>query len=101
MYRIFLYRDAAKFLSTLDNPQQERIRNKVRELRAWPVHHLDIKPMAGDLKGYYRLRVGDFRVLQPFLGFAVYRTQDTLVLSTYRPSPPLAGLAGHFALSRG
>ncbi len=63
MYRIFLYRDAAKFLSTLDNPQQERIRNKVRELRAWPVHHLDIKPMAGDLKGYYRLRVGDFRVL--------------------------------------
>ncbi len=73
MYRVLLYRDAAKFLSSLASTQQERIRNKLKDLSAWPVGHLDIKPMAGDMKGYYRLRIGDFRVL-----LVVDETQQTI-----------------------
>lgn len=63
MYQILLYQDAAKFFTSLEASQQERIRNKLKELVAWPVRHLDIKAMAGNLKGYYRLRTGDFRIL--------------------------------------
>jgi len=73
MYRVVLYRDAWKFLTGLDHEQQNRIRNKLKELKAWPVSHMDIKAMAGEFKGYHRLRIGSFRVL-----FVVDNTTQTI-----------------------
>lgn len=35
----------------------------MKDLKGWPAVHLDVRPMVGELKGYYRLRVGDFRVI--------------------------------------
>lgn len=61
LYKILLYQRTSKVLNSLEEAQQARIRHHLKELAAWPVSHRDITMMAGDFKGYYRLRIGQLR----------------------------------------
>lgn len=53
---------ASKALLKIDERYQQRIKNKVAELVAFPEVELDIKKLQGQ-DNQYRLRVGNYRVL--------------------------------------
>ncbi|NJM57615.1 MAG: type II toxin-antitoxin system RelE/ParE family toxin [Synechococcales cyanobacterium RU_4_20] len=63
-------RSAVKFLKKLDDTRQERIRAKIALLRtsleeqeALPADELDLKKLKGDWKSYFRIRVGQIRII--------------------------------------
>lgn len=58
IYKIVLEKPAQKFLKRLSNPDKSRITKAISKLPKGD----DIKPLKGH-KGYYRLRVGDYRVI--------------------------------------
>ena len=68
MYEVFLSGHARRFFESSDAPLQRKLDRCFDRLRADPRHHPNIKSLAGPLKGYWRYRVGDYRV--------VYRIED-------------------------
>lgn len=61
---------AVKFLKKLDAKTLERVRQKILQLQARieaegviPFNELDIKKLKGQWDGYFRLRVGQIRVI--------------------------------------
>jgi mRNA interferase RelE/StbE len=74
--RVDLGRSAEKFLKR--HPSQireedlkELIRKAVRKLTHEEMNNSDVREMKGALKGYYRLRIGDIRIMFKFEGKAV------------------------------
>lgn len=63
-YELRLLREATKTLDRLDRRTEARIRKQLYALRENPFPHpgADIKPLQGH-PGWWRLRVGDWRVL--------------------------------------
>jgi len=59
-------RKAKKDLMKLPKDLQERILKALRELDRFD--RGDVKPLVGDMKGYFRLRVGEWRVLFRYKG---------------------------------
>ena len=60
MYNIEFDKKAADFFKKLDKSLQNRIGKKIELLKNNP--HLGI-PLVGNLSGFYKLRVGDYRVV--------------------------------------
>lgn len=58
MYSIEFTENAARFIRKLDKHMQERILNKINELKKEP--HLG-EFLVGNLSGLWRLRIGDYR----------------------------------------
>ncbi|MFZ4675281.1 MAG: type II toxin-antitoxin system RelE family toxin [Nodosilinea sp.] len=61
---------AVKFLKKLDAETTDRVRQKILQLQSFletegaiPFTILDIKKLKGDWDGYFRLRVGQIRVI--------------------------------------
>ena len=61
---------AVKFLKKLDAETTDRVRQKILQLQSFletegaiPITILDIKKLKGDWDGYFRLRVGQIRVI--------------------------------------
>lgn len=50
---------------TLDHVVRKRIKNALQELEkeANPLFHRSVRPLTGELKGDYRLRIGDWKIL--------------------------------------
>lgn len=63
MYRVIVHRRAARYLQRLPGPQRERIRALLRDLASAPMDRSDVRPMAGEWAGYYRIRLGDTRLI--------------------------------------
>ena len=63
MYRVVVHRRAARYLQRLPRSQRERIQSLLRDLALEPVRSPHVKPMVGEWKGYYRIRVGDVRIV--------------------------------------
>jgi mRNA interferase RelE/StbE len=63
MYRVVVHRRAARYLQRLPRSQRERIQSLLRALVVEPVRSPHVKPMVGEWKGYYRIRVGDTRII--------------------------------------
>lgn len=66
MHRIRILAAAARDLTQLDKPIGRRIVQRIR----WLSEHLDsisLEPLTGDLDGFYKLRVGDYRVIYEIL----------------------------------
>lgn len=66
MHRIRILAAAARDLAQLDKPIGRRIVQRIR----WLSEHLDsisLEPLTGDLDGFYKLRVGDYRVIYEIL----------------------------------
>ena len=74
MFEIGFHDRALKFYQELDVQTTRRINEAIEELRSNPFLGKDIKKLRGILKGKYRLRVGELRM--------VYRVEkkDSLVI---------------------
>ena len=66
MYRVAILDDAVRSLSKLDRSVARRIREKLHHLaqNAEAIRHL---ALSADLSGFYKLRVGDYRVIYKIL----------------------------------
>ena len=66
MYRIRVLETAVRELARLDRPVGQRIVERIRWL-AENQEAIGSAPLADDLAGLYKLRVGDYRVLYEIL----------------------------------
>jgi mRNA interferase RelE/StbE len=58
--KILASEQVATWLQGLPPDPKRRVRAALRELEAWDG---DIKPLRGELEGFYRLRVGGYRIV--------------------------------------
>jgi mRNA interferase RelE/StbE len=56
---------AEAYFTRLDKDLRKRIKKDLQELAECnsPIEHRHVKPLTGELKGLYRLRVGDYRIV--------------------------------------
>lgn len=66
MYRDRWAKPAQRALKGLTSEQKTRVLAAVDEVCADPVRAPGVKPLSGNLKGKYRKRVGDLRVIYSF-----------------------------------
>jgi mRNA interferase RelE/StbE len=62
MYKLRLEKHATKALKKISEPVKSRIINALEEMAQDPFPS-DIKALQGEWKGFYRRRVGDFRII--------------------------------------
>ena len=62
-WSIKLKAEAAKSINKLDKPVRERIRNFLNTLANQPNPRASGKALQGQLAGYWRYRVGDYRLI--------------------------------------
>ena len=62
---VVLTKRARKDLQAIDSPMRERIARRIDTLGNDPLPD-DAKPLRGAWEGYYRIRVGDYRVIYAF-----------------------------------
>ncbi len=64
MYKVEFLKEAVEELSQIDSIWQKRILNKIKILTDNPKHLANnIKKLKGRYHEYYRLRVGDYRII--------------------------------------
>ncbi len=68
MYKVRLLPPAQRFYAKIERPLAKKLARCFEQLEHEPRRHSNIKPLNGKLAGYYRYRVGDYRV--------VYRIDD-------------------------
>lgn len=68
-WKLIYHRTALKFLKKLEKEEKERILSKLQELINYmekgvlPIRTMDIKRLKGNWEGFFRLRVGDLRII--------------------------------------
>jgi mRNA interferase RelE/StbE len=62
MYEVLLHADAQKVFVNADKTLAKKIARWSRQLEQTPCLHPNIKSLKGDYAGYYRYRIGDYRV---------------------------------------
>lgn len=62
-YKVIVHKRAAHCLKRLPEFQRQRIKQSLKELENGIVDRVDVKSMAGEWKGYYRMRIGEVRVI--------------------------------------
>lgn len=63
MYRVELSRDGRRFFESASASLQRRLDKCFDRLKADPRSGGSVKPLVGKLRGHYRYRVGDYRVI--------------------------------------
>lgn len=63
MYSVVLEFEAQRFFEEASASLQKRLDRCFDQLKINPNYHPNIKPLTGELSGYYRYRVGDYRVV--------------------------------------
>ena len=63
MYRVVLSKTAAHFFETAQVSLQKRMDRCFDQLKVEPRYHPQIRPLRGKFAGYYRYRVGDYRIV--------------------------------------
>lgn len=60
-----LSKDSLKYLKKLNKNTSNRILDGIEELEIMenPLLHKQVRPLTGKLKGFYRLRIGNFRAI--------------------------------------
>ncbi len=56
---------AAGYLNRLDPHTREKVTTELKALclRENPIDHQNVKPLLGEFKGFYRLRIGKYRLI--------------------------------------
>ena len=56
---------AEKYFTKFDSDLKKRIKTKLSEMGSMenPLCHSCVKPLTGELKGFYRCRIGDYRII--------------------------------------
>jgi mRNA interferase RelE/StbE len=62
-YKVIVHKRAARYLKSLPEFQRQRIKQSLKELEDGITDNVDVKSMVGEWKGYYRMRIGDTRVI--------------------------------------
>ncbi len=64
-WSVELSKRALKHLERLGQKNRNRILRNLEKLEGMnnPLLHRDVKPLIGKLRGFYRLRIGDFRII--------------------------------------
>jgi len=62
-YKVSLSAEAQKFYATAEQAIAKKIAKCLLQLEQTPHQHSNIKPLKGQLAGYYRYRIGDYRVV--------------------------------------
>lgn len=64
-WTIKLSSKAEKYFNRLGKDTKQRVKGELLHLsqRDNPVDHIAVKPLTGQLKGFYRLKIGDYRVV--------------------------------------
>ena len=64
-WRVELSKSAFKHLKKLKEKPAQKILDNLLKLEGWenPLLHQDIRPLVGQLKGFYRLRIGNMRII--------------------------------------
>jgi len=57
--------DAEKYFQKLDKKRRERIKERLLKLSKQenPLESPQVKALTGELKGFYRLRIGNYRII--------------------------------------
>ena len=63
IFKVIVHKRAVRYLKRLPESQRQRIKRSLKELEDGITDKVDIKAMAGQWKGYYRMRIGDTRVI--------------------------------------
>ena len=63
MYEVLLHPDAEKVYADADKVLARKIARCLQQLEKTPRAHPNIKVLKGSYAGYYRYRVGDYRVV--------------------------------------
>ena len=63
MYQILLSKSARRAFETADSPLQRKLDRCFDRLRSNPYRGPNVKRLRGELAGYYRYRVGQYRVV--------------------------------------
>ena len=65
IWTIKLSSHAERYFKKLDKKFRQRLRKELLVLGDCenPMDHKDVKPLTGDLRGFYRLRIGGYRVI--------------------------------------
>ncbi|MEH2141385.1 type II toxin-antitoxin system RelE family toxin [Nostoc sp.] len=63
MYSVVLSTEAEEIYATANQALAKKIAKCFEQLEQNPRFHPNIKPLKGDLAGYYRYRIGDYRVI--------------------------------------
>lgn len=71
MYEVLLHPDAQEIYEKADKALAQKIARCLEQLEQTPLLHPNIKALKGDYLGYYRYRIGDYRV--------IYSVEDELV----------------------
>jgi len=74
VYRIRIQDSAARELAKLDKPIARRVVNRIHWLAA-NLDELKLEQLSGDLSEFYKLKVGDYRVL-----YQIVHDQQTIVI---------------------
>lgn len=62
-YKVVVHNRAIRYLNKLPEFQRERIKQSLKELENGIAETPNVRPMAGDWKGYYRMRLGNIRII--------------------------------------
>ena len=64
-WKVELSKDSLKYLKKLDRKTSQRLLTSLEALEAseHPLSHKDVRPLVGKLRGFHRLRVGEFRLI--------------------------------------
>jgi len=54
-----------KYYNKLASKDKSRIKNKLNEIKELdnPLIHKDVRALTGELKGFYRMRIGELRII--------------------------------------
>ena len=63
MFSVLLTDTARRFYESVDARLQRRFDRCFRLLRESPLRHPNVKPLRGRWAGYYRFRLGDYRIV--------------------------------------
>ncbi len=63
MPRVIVHKRVVKYLRRLPNPQKERVKEVLRQLRENPENWPEIKQMKGEWAGYQRVQLSNLRVI--------------------------------------
>jgi mRNA interferase RelE/StbE len=63
MYEVVLSTEAQQIYASADQALAKKIARCFEQLEQTPRLHPNIKPLKGDFAGYYRYRIGDYRVI--------------------------------------
>lgn len=74
MYRIRILEPATRELAQLDKPVARRIVERIHWLAA-NVDDIRVEALTGNLAGFYKLRVGDYRVI-----YEIFRDEQIIVI---------------------